>query len=236
MSAEAARQQALVQALLNGAAVSGLRPLAGIEGGVRRGLDAYRLNARALAGRALASSYPQVREWLGEADFAAMAWAFWRRHPPLGGDLAAWGAELADFLDAQHGMEPALSDRARLDWARHLCERAADARQDAASLNRLADSDPARLRLILMPGLQLLSLQAGPHLVWRREWRAFDRPLTAGESLFFDALLQRVDLNQALQRVLALDGPFDFGAWLQAALREGWLQAVEELIADQETP
>lgn len=238
MKAEALRQQALVEALLRASAPlpPGLCAPAGIEGGVARGLQAYRLNAQALAARALAGVYPAVQDWLGEADFAAMAWAFWRQHPPSQGDLACWGAALPDFLAAQPGMEPALGERARLDWAIHQCERAPDARLDAASLSLLAAAEPAELRLRPMPGLSLLWLRdeavpaaAWPWLLWRRDWRCQQRRLSAGEAAFFAALLAGRDLEQALQEASAVAADFDFSAWLQDALSLGWLRAVEPI-------
>src|SRR6218665_2972934 len=147
-------QQALLEVILGRGSVApqDLVGLAGIEGGLARGLQAYQLNARALAAKALASMHPRTLAGLGEQDFAAMAWAFWRWQPPEQGDLAQWGGALAAFLDAQEGMDPALSDGARLDWALHLAERAPDAVLDVDSLALLTEWDAATLRLRLMPG------------------------------------------------------------------------------------
>ncbi|MBL0094465.1 MAG: putative DNA-binding domain-containing protein [Piscinibacter sp.] len=87
--AEARRQRQLLAALsLRG------EPPALRERGARaeRGLAAYRANASALAERALAAACPTLQAMLGEADFAALARAFWRDHPPQRGDLGEWGA------------------------------------------------------------------------------------------------------------------------------------------------
>lgn len=227
MNAEAQRQQALVEAVLGRSDALGLAALPGVEGGIERGLSAYRLNAKAVAAKALASVFPRVIEWLGEDDFAAMAWAFWRQRPPERGDLGCWGEALAEFLDAQPGMEKALSDSARLDWACHQAERAADGRVDGPSLALLACTEPARLRLRLMPGLSLLRLDR-PVLVWRKDWVARHQDLSGGEAAFIEALLASRDLEQALALALAADPLFDFSAWLQAALTETWLQAASD--------
>ena len=48
--------------------------------------------------QALAVPFARVKQALGEADFAALAWSFWRAHPPERGDLAQWGGALAGFL------------------------------------------------------------------------------------------------------------------------------------------
>ncbi|WP_077038119.1 putative DNA-binding domain-containing protein [Pelomonas sp. KK5] len=227
MSGLGERQQRLVDAVLGrpGAGVDGLASVGTI--GIERGLDAYRLNARALAARALGSVFPRLRDWLGADDFDAMAWAFWRSAPPRQGDLALWGGGLAGFLAAQPGIEPAPLDLARLEWAIHQAERAADAPlPDAASLQRLADTEPARLQLLLRPGLTLLPQSDGPWLVWRRHWRAESRAVSLGDAALIAALLAGRSLGQALDTAALADPEHDFAAWLQAALGEGWLLAV----------
>ncbi|MDN3920544.1 HvfC/BufC N-terminal domain-containing protein [Roseateles violae] len=221
----AARQQALLAALTEGTAVDGLLAPAGIGGGLARGLQAYRQNARALSARALGAVYPALREALGEDSFDALARTLWRRRPPQHGDLAQWGGALADFLAAQAGMDPALCDLARLEWARHLAERAADAVLDGGTLQLLIDEPPERLGLRLRPGLVVLGQSYGPLLVWREGWRAAQGPLSAGAAALMQALLDGVDLAGALARATAVEPDFDFSAWLQRALREAWLQA-----------
>ncbi len=225
MSDELRRQQALLQALLSGEPAEGLSAAAH---GVQRGLQAYRVNAQAVAARALAAIYAPLQEELGERQFAAMAWAFWRRHPPLQGDLARWGGGLADFMALQPQVPVALLDQARLLWARHEAEQAADAQVDAESLQLLdGRHEASALSLRLMPGLCLVAQQAGPVLVWRRDWRAVSEHLPVAETLFFLQSLEGQSLGESLDATLAAHPDFDFSAWLQRALREPWLQAVE---------
>jgi len=222
----AERQKALVAALTRRDLLpEGLAPLAGVDGGVTRGLQAYRLNAQALSAKALAATFPRLREAMGEDDFDAMAWAFWRAHPPLRGDLAVWGETLSDFLAAQPGMDPALCDGARLEWASLVAERAADAVLEVASLDLLASTDPQHLGLRMRPGLQLLAQQGVPWLVWRQGWRAASRALADGEAALMLALLQGRSLDAGLSEAVAVDADFDFSAWLQSALQEAWLQS-----------
>jgi hypothetical protein len=223
----AAQQQAFVDAVLGqGAAPQprGLRQLPGIEGGVERGLQAYRGNAQGLAVRALAGVFPRLHEALADNDFDTMAWAFWRRHVPTAGDLGRWGGDLAEFLAAQPGMDAGLVDLARLEWAQHEAESAADEVLDPATLSLLGTQEPEHLRLRLSPGLTVLAQSDGPVLVWRRAWRALSSPLAAGDASFMRALIEGQDLHHALLRA----GVFDFSNWLQQALREGWLLRIEE--------
>lgn len=219
----AQQQQALLDAIL-GAGEGGGAPTGLVDAGA--GLAAYRRNARALAARALAASYPSVVAELGDADFAAMAWRFWRDHPPQRGDIGEWGEALAGFLATHAGEASGLPQLARRDWALSRAERAADATLDAASLERLADTPPARLRLELRPGVALVD---GTTLVWREGWRGRWQALAGAEAAFIAALLAGDDLASALQAAqdsqhAAAGQGFDFSAWLQAALRHGWLQ------------
>ena len=219
-----AEQQALVDALLG----RGDAP-AGLTGG-ERGLAAYRNNLRALSAQALAVPFVRLHEALGEEEFARLAWSFWRAHPPEQGDLAQWGGALEGFLLERAGAESGLPDLARLDWALHLAERAADADLDAESLALLGSTSPEELWLVLRPGVALLAQLDGPQLVWRQGWRGESQRVSVAEAAFVQALLDGVNLADALARTevkgSASETDFDFGVWLQAALQNTWLQGV----------
>ncbi|MFG6413383.1 putative DNA-binding domain-containing protein [Roseateles sp. DC23W] len=220
-----AQQQAFVDALLG----RGEAP-AGVVGG-ERGLAAYRHNLRALARQALAVPFTRLQDALGDHEFSLLAWSFWRADPPVSGDLAEWGGELACFLIDRAGEDSGLPDLARLDWALHLAERAADAELDAPSLNMLGTTAPEGLRLQLRPGVTLLAQREGAVLVWREDWRGRFQALTAADAAFMSAVLGGLSLAAALQVALEVKGSgaesdFDFGAWLQAALQNAWLQGV----------
>lgn len=113
------------------------------------GLAAYRAHAGAAAERALAAACPTVQQLVGDAAFGVIARALWQAHPPLAGELAEWGGALPDWLAADPALadEPHLVDVARVDLALHRAESAADVHVDPACLQRLAESDPAALRL-----------------------------------------------------------------------------------------
>jgi hypothetical protein len=220
-----AAQQAFVDALLGRADA----PVS-LTGG-ERGLTAYRHNLSALARQSLAVPFARVREALGDDEFAQLAWTFWRAHPPRSGDLGEWGGALAGFLVERAGEASGLPDLARLDWAIHHAERAADAALDADSLQLLGNTPPEALWLQLRPGVTLLAQQAGAVLVWREGWRGVSQALSAPDGAFMHALLDGASLARALAVAAAVKGlgaesDFDFAAWLQAALRNAWLQAV----------
>lgn len=222
-----ADQQAFVDALLG----RGGAPATLTGGG--RGLAAYRNNLQVLSAQALAVTFARLREALGEADFATLAWTFWRAHPPEHGDLAQWGGALAGFLIAHAGEASGLPDLARLDWASHQAERAADAELDAESLALLGTAPPEQLWLALRPGVTLLAQSDGPVLVWREGWQARSQAVSPGEAAFLQALLSEVNLADALVKGSAAEADFDFSAWLQAALRHAWLQSVRSTLTNR---
>lgn len=164
---EALRQQMLLRALWRDGDATPL------QGWLRQpddaGLAAYRGNAGAVAERALASAFPTVAALVGEAPFGALARHFWRRHPPLRGDLAQWGAALPEFIadSAQLAGEPYLADSARLDWLVHQAGQAADAPGAPPAVERLGRDDAGALRLDLAPGAALLDSAWPVAAIWQ---------------------------------------------------------------------
>ena len=264
MAREALRQQMMLRALWRDA-----RPGV-VEGWLRdtparkrRGLQAYQANAGALAERALAAACPTVAQLVGDESFAALARALWHHHAPLRGDVACWGAELAAFIgtDAQLASEPYLADVARLDWAVHCCEAAADDDAPVQGLPLLAERDPTDVVLRLRRGTTLLQ---SPHpvvtlwsahrsqaddrfasvraafaagagetaLVWRAGFAPRVERLGAEDAAFVAALLAGRSLAFAL---VAAGDAFDFESWLVAALQRGWLAEVQHRSAEEPT-
>jgi Putative DNA-binding domain len=174
---EALRQQMLLRALFGDA-----RP--GVVAGwlrerparVERGLQAYRANAGALAEKVLAATFPTLALLLGSEAAAGLARAHWRAEPPLRGDMAQWGEGLPAFIaaDPQLASEPYLADVARLDWAVHHAEMAAEA-PAPTGLEWLASDEPAALRLQMAPGTALVSSTHPIVAIWRAH-----RPGAAG--------------------------------------------------------
>lgn len=256
---EALRQQMLLRALLGDA-----RPGV-VEGWLRdspvrkrRGLQAYRANAGALAERALAAAFPTVEPLLGEASFAALARAFWQADPPRQGDVATWGDTLPDFIASagQLADEPYLADVARLDWAVHLADRAADDDAPATGLPQLTTHDPASLRLRLRAGHTVLRSVHPVHAIWaahrsnapdrfepvrqafaaqradavrvrRQGLRVEVDRIDIATAHFEQALLQPPTPHGTLHSALTTAGPaFDIEAWLIDTLHRDGLAAV----------
>jgi hypothetical protein len=253
---EALRQRMMLRALLGdarpGVVAGWMRDGARFE----RGLQAYRANAGALAERALAAAFPTLLQLLGEESFAALARAFWRRQPPSCGDIAEWGGALPAFIeaDAQLADEPYLGDVARLEWAVHQAERAADGAAAPEGLALMAEQDPAELFLRLQPGTAVLGSAHPIVTIWqahrsdapdrfaavreafaagwgeaawvgRRDWKVEVRRLDEAGARFTAALLAGRPLGAAL----ALAGErFEFEPWLIDALQRQAIAAITQ--------
>lgn len=255
---EGARQQALLAALHAPGPPQALNPQAWCASGERaaRGLVAYRAHAQALAHRAMSAACPRLERMFGEDAFPALAAAFWRAHPPTRGDIAEWGDALPGWIAAQPSLAewPWLPDAARLDWAVHQAERAADAVPELDSLALLGEHDPGRLGLLLLPGVALVDSawpivtvfeahaesvtseaieamrralgtgEAEIALVTRPAWRAEVLAVDRPTARFMAVLLAQGDLGSALDQ--AVPEGFDFAAWLSRAVQGGWLKGV----------
>jgi hypothetical protein len=251
---EAQRQQHLLAAVWAGGQALGLR-----ESGerARQGIAAYRGNADAVAERALAATFPTLVQMLGAEDFAHLAAAYRRADPPRRGDLGEWGDGLPGWIEEQPDLAewPWLADTARLDLAIHRAERAADAGFDAESLGQLAQHDPARLRLVPMPGLALID-SAWPIVAIHAAHHASGQSREAAFAGLREAIAQRRGECAVIHRdgwrgavhgvaeadaafvVALLDGAplahaleragegFDFGAFLATAIARRWLKEV----------
>lgn len=257
---EALRQQQLLRTLWRHGSEPQLAPWL-CESGERaaQGLAAYRSNAAAIAVRALAAAYPTVQQLVGDESFAQLAHAAWHRFPPQRGDLAQFGAALPAWieLDPQLASEPYLADVARVDWAVHTIEQAADIEQPPAGLALLGELEPAQLRLRLRAGLALVASRWPVVTIWqahrradedrfdavraafaaqaqetalvaRDGWRAEVEAVDAPTAAFITALQRGDDLAHALSQV---GDALAFDQWLQRALANQWLQAVEPVAA-----
>lgn len=255
VEAEAQRQSALLAVLLAGHEPSPQAALSEQGERLRRGLVAYRANAEMMAERALQAAYPTVAAMVGEEDFAALARALWRASPPQRGDLAQWGLDLPEFIEAQRDLDPwpYLAACARLDAALRRCEAAADAVPEPGTLALLAEHDADVLRLRLLPCVQLIdsrwpiaTLYAAHHrdgavdLDAAREALAGRRAeavvvarhgwharVSEVDASFF-AWMQALHDGLPLSVALASAGDaFAFDDWLVTALQQAWLHRCE---------
>ena len=255
---EALRQQMLLRALLGDARPDGLAGwLRDAPAQQRRGLQAYRANAGALAERALAAAYPTVQQLLGDESFAALARALWQAHPPLHGDVATWGDALPGFMAAsdQLAPEPYLADVARLDWAVHLADQAADDDAPPDGLALLTQGDVAATVLRLRAGHAVLASAHPLHTLWAAHRRADDADdrFAPVRQAFAEgraeavrvrreglrSVVERIDPSTAAFEAQLLQGAplgdsaaaageaFDFEPWLVHTLQRNGLAAVQ---------
>jgi hypothetical protein len=252
---EALRQQQLLRTLWRRGDDSALA-LWLRESGARaeQGVAAYRSNAAAIAERSLAAAFPTLQQLLGDESFAQLARVFWLQRPPQRGDLAWFGDGLPAWIeaDAQLASEPYLADVARVDWAVHAIEQAADVAQPPAGLALLGELDPSRLLLRLRPGLVLQRSPWPVATIWqahrrddaerfapvreafargdgelaliaRSDWRAQVEALDEGTFTFMSHVQRGDDLAHALENS---GDAWAFDHWLQRALTQQWLQGI----------
>ncbi len=250
------RQQWLLRALRGDATPRDVAHwMGGPPAAQQHGLRAYQAHAAATAERALAGAFPTVQQMLGPDAFAALAQALWHAQPPAHGDLAAWGGALPAFIAAaaQLAGEPCLADVARLDWALHQAEHAADDAAPVAGLMLLGSADACGLRLLCRAGHAVLVSPHPVHTLWAaHRSTAGDRFDNARQALAqrqaesvrverqgLAVVVTRIDQATALFECDLLQGRaladalsdaepgFAFEPWLIDTLRRGALAAVQ---------
>lgn len=244
MSTERAQQQWVqwIWAQAGAEPPDGLRAVGPLP--VVQGLSAYREHAKALTVRAMAAAYPMLQQWLGNADFAGMAWAYARWQPPQQGDMNRFGDNLAEFLEELPGMEPEPPALARLEWHLHqLAWAADDAPADPELWSQLQTQDPSGLCLSLSPNVAVFALpetllahvrpsavaelaQAPTHAVaWRRGWRPVWALTDVGLATLLLQWHEGATLGRSIELALAQMPSLDLAQAFQWAAQEGWLLA-----------
>ncbi len=255
---ELQRQQALVQALFQ--TQPGTEPdprLQPWEQGAawQAGLAAYRGNGLEHARAALRTLFPTLMAMLGQDAFDAVCARYWHALPPRVGDLARIGERLPDFVALQPELQPWpwLGDSARLDLALWAVLFDAPAALSPIDLQRLAENDPATLRLRLAPGTRridspwpivtLWQLHREPQpqaealraacsrgtetaWVWRDALQSHCLAADEPHARWLRALAEAPTLAAALD---VLPDDFDLSAWLHQAAMQGWIAAVESI-------
>ena len=219
----------------------------GLPAGAR--LAIYRHHVLATLTGALLSIYPVVCRLVDERFFAYAADRFVRRHPPEGPCLVEYGAALPEFLASFAPCRHLayLPDVARLEWAIHAAQHAADAVPLATA--SLGDVDPDRVGDLVFRFDPSAALVASPwpvETIWRAHqagdvapiavdgagqrvqvWRRGDDvsvcPLTAPVHAFRQALLEGRRLADAVAAATGTDPAFDVAASLHALFRESIL-------------
>lgn len=134
-----------------------------------RRIAIYRANSIASATKALTGAYPVIREVVGGEFFDALARAYWQSAPSRSGDLGDYGDAFDAFVA---GFEPVrelpyLADLARLEWAVHLAESAADApRFDATALANVPPDRQSTLIFTFVPGTAIVSSDYPIARIW----------------------------------------------------------------------
>jgi len=209
----------------------------------------YRGNVSAIWQQTCASAYPVLQQLLGADFFSDMSRMYGYTHPSLSGNLAEFGAAMADFVSSLESCRdyPYLGDVARLEWLVHSTYY--QAHESAVTLNDLAALPPEQLgelRCRLQPSCALLESswaiaeiwnahqaevvvlpqelnQPAWCLVWRSDWQSSWKvqvsSISAGSYAALKALQEGATLGYALEAALATEPAFA----VQSELAD-WLQ------------
>ena len=190
-----------------------------------RFLAIYRNSVFANWSKALASTFPVVERLVGPVFFREAARQFAIAHPSHSGDLNALGTGFAQFLARYpHARDlHYLADVARLEWAYHESQQAADGEGlDFAALGRVPPEGQADIRFRLQPAARIVESDypilalweanqaqrdgtpdrlegADRVLVSRHEATTRFELLDAGDAAFLQALACSLTLAQALE-------------------------------------
>lgn len=168
------------------------------------GVEVYRRNMLANLGNALEATFPVVLRLVGDDFFREAARQSVRAHPSRAGDLNEYGRDFAIFLaDYPHAQSlPYLADVARLEWACHESEQAADgAPLDLASLASVPPDAYPRIRFLLHPAVRLVRSSHPIEAIWSAN--QVDRDGTPERYEGADAVV--VSRDEAAVRVQAVD-------------------------------
>ena len=190
-------QRGVAAAMISGdpAALAGLGIVAGAISPAAR-IDIYRSNVFGNYRKALATTFPVVRQLVGAAFFNAAAHAYVRAHPSTHGDVNRYGGDLAGFLTTYEPVRMLvyLPDIARLEWAIDQAAIAADAPPfDLAALATLREDAHAMLGFVLHPSVQFVESPYPILHIWQ-----VNQPVFEGEDV--------VDLREGGDSLLIVRG------------------------------
>lgn len=223
---------------------------AGLKGSRDAGrFDVYRASLEANLSHALADTYPVIFRLVGEAFFNQTARAYYQAHPSRSGDIHAFGADFAVFLEGLPGLDalPYLPDVAKLEWRAHEAFHAADAR--AITLEALVDLPEDHYSgLHLLPSLRLMRSAYPVHRIWQvnqENWTGSQRisldeggvnlavcrqsldivllPLEEPAFSLAGAMVEGVPLDAACEGLLATHPDADIGYALHQLVSAGLL-------------
>jgi hypothetical protein len=139
-------------------------------------LKAYDESEAATLTEVLAAAYPVIRRLVDPRFFAYAADRFIAAHPPVSPCLSQYGDAFAEFLGCFEPCRahPYLPDVARLEWAMHRAQDAADAAiLDPRLIADVLPDDLERLTFRFHPSVTLLHSPWPVDRIWRAVRPAF---------------------------------------------------------------
>lgn len=229
-------------------------PIASVDG---NGLDPvarlriYRRSCNEIQTGALRTAYPAVLALVGDAFFDQTAHGYRRAYPSQAGNLQAFGAHFANYLEEvpEARSLPYLPDVARLEWLRQQAALALDA-EPVSPDTRAPDATAVdgSVRITLHPSVRLLASRHAVLTIWRYAleptpeplqlpdqgerialWREDDEvamaALDAASFACIEALAHRYALAAAQHAAQAIDPGFDLQVCIDSFAAHGLIFA-----------
>ena len=185
-------------------------------------LDIYSNAYRVRMVEAASADYAQLKNYMGEAAFEALIYAYLRENPSRQPTLRWFGEKLGEFLEITqpYASHPGLYEMAAFEWA--LCGAFDAAEAEPLQMADLAALTPQQwvlLRPLFHPSLRCVALQGNlpqiwealneerdppalqfgeppiTWLVWRKQQRLLFRPLTTEEQLCLKAFMEGANIG-----------------------------------------
>lgn len=154
-------QDNFAQLMTGGASTQGIAPLFSCGAiSLPDRLSVYQNNVQKSLADTIIATYPVITALVGDDFMQAMSYEFIRRHPPVRGDLNAYGGSFATFVETFKPAQnlPYLPDVARLEWARNEAYYARDdAPLDPAALQNLPPEKMDNLVFSFRDSVRLLA-------------------------------------------------------------------------------
>ncbi|HET6586637.1 MAG TPA: DNA-binding domain-containing protein [Oleiagrimonas sp.] len=162
-------QQAFLKALYDPAVSGPTHVIVGNRLTPEARLRIYRRSCNEIHTEALRTSYPALLALGGEDWFDQIACRYRHAHPSLSGNLQAFGAHLADYLETlpEHRSYPYFADVARLEWLRQKTMLAPAARVLATDpVVQALRAQGTALQVTLHPSVHLLASDCPVLSLW----------------------------------------------------------------------
>lgn len=188
------------------------------------GLLVYRNSLLMNAARALNLTYPVMTQLIGEQAMVVLARELLLHYPPLSGDWAEWGGDLADLIQQTQALSEMdfLQDIVELEWTIHQVNRLALKPIEFSSLQHLEQCPLEQVRIHLSSSIFQLSSNYPIDDIWRAH-----RQLAQNSSLDHRSLAEAIAAHQGERHLLIYQQNSIASIRQLSSLENSWLSSIQ---------